>query len=169
MASLLMGIFLSLVGLIIYKALNPKAPANFPEELPFFEAITLDGTPFNTDSLDTGNVLAVFYSPGCLFCEHEGKDLARYAADFAESQLLFVTSAPVDSACAYTHRSGIEAIPHYRLLIDTAFKTPLLFGLRTIPTTLIYDEDQKLIKAFEGEVNAAKLLKTIREHEDAKK
>jgi len=168
LAILLVGFSLALIGLIVYKALNPKASANFPKELPAFELITIGGTPFTIESLSKSTVTVVFYTPGCLFCEHEGKELVRHATDFTGCQLLFITSAPVDSAIAYTQRTGIGAVPHYCSLVDTAFKTPLLFSLHTIPTTLIYDENRKLIKAFEGEVNAVKLLKTLREYEAAK-
>jgi len=98
-----------------------------------------------------------------------GKELVKHAADFTDIHTLFITLAPLDSAIAYTLRLGIGRIPYYYSLIDTSYQAPLLFGLRTTPTTLLYNEEHKLIKGFEGEVNAAKLIKTIREHENASK
>jgi thiol-disulfide isomerase/thioredoxin len=169
MAILLTGLFAILTCLMIFKALNKRAPAAFPAELPAFEAITADGVPFHLDSIDSGKTVVVFYSPGCLFCEHEGKELARYAANFSDSRILFITCAPADSAFAYSLRTGIAVIPHYYALIDTTFQIPLLLGLRTTPTTLLYDEKRRLIKGFEGEVNAAKLLKTMQGDETEKK
>ena len=155
----------ALMGLIAYKALHKKAAADFPAEMPSWELITPEGGLFSSDSLGAGKIVILFYAPGCLFCEHEVRELARHAADFSENRLLFVTCAPVDSAAAYTLRTGIGTIPHYHSLIDTSLKIPLLLGIRTTPTTLLYDESRKLIQGFEGEVNAAKLLKTLRVYE----
>jgi len=173
LASLLIGLTLTVVCLFLYKTAHKRPAPVFPAELPIFELTTLDGAPFHSDSLSAAflnahRILLVFYSPGCLFCEHEGKELARYAADFIDTLLLFITTAPIDSAIAYTHRSGIGMIPQYYSLVDPAYKTVPLFGLRTNPTTLLYDKDQRLIQGFEGEVNAVKLLKTIREYEATK-
>ena len=168
MAFLLIGLFLTLVSLIVYKAFNRKAPAEFPTELPAFELITIDGLLFTSDSVRSGKMGLVFYSPGCLFCEHEVKELAKHAVSFEGSQFLFITTAPLDSAVAFTLRNGIDAAPHFYSLVDTTFMTPLLFGLRTIPTTLIYNEDKILFKGFEGEVNAAKLFKTMHQYDAAK-
>ncbi|MDR2585598.1 MAG: redoxin domain-containing protein [Prevotellaceae bacterium] len=167
-SGLLVGLFAIIVGLFVYKLLNKKEPHSFAQELPLFEAITLDGIVFNTDSLSAGKVVVVFYSPGCLFCEHEGKELSRHANEFTDCRLLFITNAPIDSAVAYTSRTGVGKIAHFRSLVDTTLKTPLLFGLRTLPTTFIFGDDRQLINAFEGEVNAKKLLKTIRQHEKSK-
>jgi len=168
-AILVIGLFLTLAGLIVFKALNRKAPAEFPEELPAFELFSLEGFMFTTDLLEAGKTGLVFYGPGCLFCEHKGRELAKHAADFIGNQFLFITSAPIDSAIAYSLRTGIGAVPHFYSLVDNFFETPLLFGLRIMPTTLLYDEDRKLIKGFEGEVNAKTLFKAMHEHGNEKK
>ena len=162
---LLICIALALVTLIGIKALNKKSTAHFPQVMPFFEAIYTNGKLFSSDSLESSNIVLVFYSPGCMFCEHEGKEMANNASVFAENQLLFVTCAPIDSAAAYTQRTRIGAIPHFYSLVDTSLIIPRLFGLRSIPTTLLYDEHRRFVMGFEGEVNAAKLGKTMRNYE----
>ena len=161
----LICLILVLAGLIVYKALHKKVPADFPTVMPSFELITPNNELFSSDSLAAGKIVLLFYSPDCLFCKHEGRELANHAADFTDSRLLFVTCAHKDSAAVYTLRTGIDTIPHFVSLVDTAHLTIRLFRLRTIPTTLLYDQNRKLIRGFEGEVNAAKLHKTIREYE----
>ena len=168
-AGLLMGLGLTVICLIVFKALNKEAPSEFPDELPAFELITQEGRLFTSDSLGAGKTIVMFYSPDCLFCEHEGKELTDRAADFINAQILFITCFQLDSVSVYTRRTGINTVPYYYSLIDTAYITPLLFGLRTTPTTLLYNEERKLITAFEGEVNATKLLKTLQEYEATKK
>ena len=167
-AILLIGLLLVFVILIVYKALHKKPAAAFSTEMPAFALTTLEGGLFTSDSLHAGKTVMVFYAPGCLFCEHEGKELARHAADFAGSQFLFITCALADSAAAYSLRTGIHAIPHFYSLVDAACKTPRPFGLRTTPTTLLYDENRRLIKGIEGEVNAVKLRKMLQEYEPEK-
>jgi len=165
LALLLMGLFVILTCLIVLKASYKKPPPAFPDELPSFVLTTPDGDTYNTDSLHKCRIMVVFFSPDCLFCEHEGKELVRHRADFSEIVILFITNASADNASVFAHHTGIHAIPNCKVLVDTTYKIPRLLGLRTIPTTLLYNNDKKLIKAFEGEVNALKLLKTIHEHE----
>lgn len=158
---LLVCLSLVISCLTIYKKLNKRPPPKFPNELPCFSLVTLDHIPVIADSLNNHPIIVVYYSPDCLFCEHEGKELARYSSDFEGYQVLFVTCAPADSAAAYTTRTGIGAVAHFYSLVDTTYRLPLHFGIRTTPTTLIYGGDRRLITFFEGEVNAAKLLKAI--------
>lgn len=151
-----------LIGLKIY---NRKTIAEHTKIFPEHNFLTIDEEPFNTGTLNANNFIVIFYSPGCTFCEHEGAELSRNSKEFANSKIIFITADIADSARAYSKRFGIDTITNFYSLVDTSYQAVRKFGIRTIPTTLIYDRDRKLIKAFEGEVNAKKILKTIRENE----
>jgi len=168
LSTFLICLSLTVLTLLVIKVLNKRTHPEFPDDLPHFSLVTWEGARFSADSLSDRKIIVVFYSLDCLFCEHEGRDLARHSADFADCQLLFVTCAPPDSAAAYALRTGIGGVDYFYSLVDTTNRFPLLFGIRTTPTTLIYGRDRKLVKAFEGEVNAAKLLKTIQQNEETK-
>jgi thiol-disulfide isomerase/thioredoxin len=151
--------------LIVLKISNRKAFAEHPKVLPEYNFLTIDKNPFEIDTVMTSSLIIVFYSPDCTFCEHEGADLSRNSKDFTDSKILFVTIECTDSASAYSKRFGIDTITNFYSLVDTSYQALLTFGIKAIPTTLIYDRDRRLVKVFEGEVNAKKILKTIRENE----
>jgi thioredoxin-related protein len=151
-----------LIGLKIY---SRETITEYPKVLPEYSFLTIDKNPFKIDTVKAKSIVIVFYSPGCIFCEHEGADLSRNSIGFIDSKILFVTIESADSARAYSKRYGIDTITNFNSLIDTSYQALLTFGIKTIPTTLIYNRDGLLVKAFEGEVNAKKILKTIRENE----
>lgn len=151
-----------LIGLKIY---SRKTIAEPPKVLPEYNFLTTDKNPFKTDTVKSNSLIIIFYSPDCILCEHEGADLSRNSKDFIDSKILFVTIESADSARAYSKRFGIDTITNFYSLVDTSYQAILAFGIKTIPTTLIYDRDRRLVKVFEGEVNAKKILKTIRENE----
>jgi len=104
---LLIGIFLVLTGLIVFKALTKEEPTEFANELPAFELITQEGHPFTSDSLGTGKTIVIFYSPDCLFCEHEGKELVNCASNFTDIQILFISCFQIDSVSTYIQLNAL--------------------------------------------------------------
>jgi len=158
-------LFAVVIILIVLKISNRKTFVEHPKVLPEYNFLTTDKNTFKTDTVKTNSIIIVFYSPDCTFCEHEGADLSRNSKDFIDSKILFVTIECTDSARAYSKRFGIDTITNFYSLVDTSYQALLTFGIKAIPTTLIYDRNRRLVKVFEGEVNAKKILKTIRENE----
>ena len=124
--------------LIVLKISNRKAFAEHPKVLPEYNFLTIDKNPFEIDTVMTSSLIIVFYSPDCTFCEHEGADLSRNSKDFTDSKILFVTIECTDSARAYSKRFGIDTITNFYSLVDTSYQALLTFGIKAIPTTLIY-------------------------------
>jgi peroxiredoxin len=160
-AIVLVAVFMALATLILLKGLNQTEEAQHPRNMPAFRFLNLQHEPLTIDTLAGTYSIVVFYSPGCMFCEHEGTELSRNAAQFAGCNLFFVTMEPLDSAKAYTARHQLLSHIGYYSLVDTTRLAVLEFGLRTIPTTFIYDRDKNLLKVFEGEINAKRLAKVI--------
>lgn len=158
-------LFSAVIILIVLKISNSKNITDPPEIFPKYTFLTTDKNTFKTDTIKAKSIIIIFYSPDCTFCEHEGADLSRNSKDFIDSKILFVTMESADSARAFSMRFGLDTIPNFYSLTDTSYQSILAFGVKTIPTTIIYGSDKRLIKIFEGEVNAKKILKTIRENE----
>jgi peroxiredoxin len=160
---ILVAVFIALTVLILLKGLNQTAGTPHPRSLPAFRFLNLQHEPLTIDTVAGSYSIIVFYSPGCAFCEHEGAELSRNAAQFTGCRLFFVTMEPLDSAKAYTARHQLLSHAGYYSLVDTTRLAVLEFGIRTIPTTFIYDRDKNLRKVFEGEINAKRLAKLITE------
>ena len=162
-AIILAAIFIAFAVLIVLKSLNQTAQAQHPQRLPAFRFLNLQHESLAIDTVDGAHSVVIFYSPGCAFCEHEGAELSRNAKQFAGCKLFFVTMEPLDSAKAYTIRHQLLSHDGYYSLVDTTRLSVMEFGIRTIPTTFIYDRNKNLIKVFEGEINAKRLVKLITE------
>lgn len=158
-------LFAVVIILIVLKISSRKTFVEHLKLLPEYSFLTSNMNPFRIDTIKAKSIVIVFYSPGCTYCEHEGADLSRNSKDFTDSKILFVTIECTDSARAYSKRFGIDTITNFYSLVDTSYQALLTFGIKAIPTTLIYDRNRRLVKVFEGEVNAKKILKTIRENE----
>lgn len=160
-------LFLLLAGIIIDKIMKGSASQpSFADRLPAsLSFINPDYYPVEIDSIIAPYLITVFYSSDCLFCQHEAKELSRNSADFKNTKILFITPQHPDSASLHRMRFRLDTIPNYLLLIDTSGKAIPHFGIRSIPTTLLYDKNKVLIKAFEGEINAKSLLKTMADYE----
>ena len=159
-------LFLILIGWIVIKAMSKKNPEaiEYVSIIPGFELLNTYYATVHLDSLtlNAKHYVFVFYSPGCLFCEHEAADLSRNRAEFNDSKVLFITQYPVDSAMAYSMRHNLMTVDNFYVLADTTYSVLPQFGIKTIPTTLIYNENREFVTSFEGEVNAKRILKTIR-------
>lgn len=160
-------LFLLLAGALIYKVVKESASQSsfaeiFPTSLSF---INPDYYPVETDSIIASYLITVFYSSDCLFCQHEAKELSRNSANFKRAKILFITPQHPDSASLHRIRFRLDTIPNYLSLIDTSGKAIPRFGIRSIPTTLLYNKNRELIKSFEGEINAKSLIKTITDYE----
>ena len=159
-------LFLVLIGWIVIKAMSKKSPEaiEYISAIPSIELINTYYETVHLDSLaqDAKHYVFVFYSPGCMFCEHEATDLSRNRAEFRDSKVLFITQEPVDSAMAYSIRHNLMTAGNFHVLADTTYTVLPQFGIRTIPTTLIYNEDREFVTSFEGEVNARRILKAIK-------
>jgi len=159
-------LFLVLIGWIVIKVISKKNPEVI-EYIFAIPSIELINTYYDTvclDSLaqDAKHYVLMFYSPGCMFCEHEAADLSRNRAEFRDSKVLFITQEPVDSAMAYGIRHNLISVDNFHVLADTTYSVLPQFGIRTIPTTLIYNESREFVTSFEGEVNTRRILKIIK-------
>ena len=158
---LVMLVFATVLGIILVKILKTADPAlPYPEDFPPVELSTIDFNELKQEALFEKTLLMFFYSPGCMFCEHEIKELQRNNRQI-EGNVLFISSAPLDSIYAYTNRYRLDTIPHYHIIFDENHRLYRQFYIDNVPSTLIYGKDRRLIKAFRGEVNAKKIIETI--------
>lgn len=164
---LLCAIISLIIGLIIYfKFFKISNSYNLvPGVIPSYEFLSTDGVLVSIDTLSADNIIIVFFSKDCMLCEHQGKDLARNSTLFGGSKILFVTIESFQSAIEYSNTHRLDAIPNYYCLYDITTMSPNVFGVNSMPTTILYDSERELIESFRGEVNANKIYATIQGNE----
>ena len=158
-------LFLVLIGWTVIKAVSKEAkePIKYISAIPDIELTDIYYSAVSLASLasDANHYVLVFFSPGCMFCEHEAADLSRNRAEFKDSKVLFITQEPLDSALAYSTRHNLMTANNFHVLSDTTYAVLPRFGIQSMPTTLIYNSRKEFVTSFEGEVNAKRILRVL--------
>ena len=157
-------VVLSLTVLVLIFIKISRDKDTVPNYSEIYSNIVLEdifGNEVVLDIPDYDNLILVFYSSGCLFCEHQAKDIMRNREEFKDTRVAFITASPLDSAVNFSVRNGIHNDIRFISLLDPDYETIRAYGVKTTPTTLIYNKNRKLVGSFAGETIAKQLLKHI--------
>lgn len=124
--------------------------------------IRILGTLYTRDSLSQHRpTVFVWFHTDCDFCRNEVKDIVAHLSDFADTQLLFVSTEPAETIRAFAVSSGLSAHPSVVLLEDRQMIFPVRFDVTTTPYTLVYGRNGRLLKRFHGQILSSAILKTL--------
>lgn len=144
------------------KSSRKQAIAEQLESIPEFEFYQPDGTLYTRDSLPQHRpTVFVWFHTDCDFCRNEVKDIVAHLSDFADTQLLFVSTEPAETIRAFAVSSGLSAHPSVVLLEDRQMIFPVRFDVTTTPYTLVYGRNGRLLKRFYGQILSSAILKTL--------
>lgn len=144
------------------KSSRKQAIAEQLESIPEFEFYQPDGTLYTRDSLPQHRpTVFVWFHTDCDFCRNEVKDIVAHLSDFADTQLLFVSTEPAETIRAFAVSSGLSAHPSVVLLEDRQMIFPVRFDVTTTPYTLVYGRNGRLLKRFHGQILSSAILKTL--------
>jgi thiol-disulfide isomerase/thioredoxin len=139
------------------------------QTLPNAALLGLDSTRINIYQLmknsPIGGKGAIFYfAPDCEHCQAEAQALKKQAVAFADVRLLWLSVAPQAKLKAFERKYELEktfgeSLKIAQITNEVADKT---FGFRIVPTILIYDSHQKLIKKYVGETKIETLQKYLK-------
>ncbi|MBI2566390.1 MAG: redoxin domain-containing protein [Candidatus Schekmanbacteria bacterium] len=105
------------------------------------------------DALRTGPVLVNFWATWCVPCRREMPLLAGLQQRFRPQGLTVVGIAVDDSAAAVADFVAKEKLP-FAVALDSSEDCRDRFGVRSVPTTLLYDRHGKLVWFADGEIKA---------------
>lgn len=122
------------------------------QQLSDFEFQDLQGTRFRTKDLDPFKpLLLVAFDPGCLHCEQQALIIRENMERLARHNVLLVSGADKSQILSFAQQHQLLEEPQLTILQDTAGQLSDLFGIRTFPTILLYDDRGALIRQFNGE------------------
>ena len=162
---LFVGTLLSAVPVFLgmASAVAPAAPPSVylaPPELPDLLLTTTQGNQLNAQALEGKTVLVLFQS-GCDHCQREAEAIQKHLSSFAEYNLYFVTSAPMPDIQQFAKDYRLNEQEN---VFFAATDVPAIlknFGAIPTPSLYIYSDQQKLVKAFEGESSIEEILKYL--------
>ncbi len=119
-------------------------------QLPEVYLVNLQGVLVPLRSAGGQSVVLVFFTTTCEYCRAELHAFREKAALLKEHDVFFVAWEERDAVRAFARETGIDGVPWFNVLRDTASVLGEKLGIDVVPTTLIYGPDGRLRKAFEG-------------------
>lgn len=134
-------------------------------QLPNFAFTDLEGNVFSPDNLEEGiPTFVMFFDPYCDHCEKQATWIKEAEDQFAEINLLFVTTEPeTDATVAFKERifkgTGLQ---HLHFVIDGDYMFDGYFeGYYEVPSILLFDKNGQKVKTLSKETSATDLLKYL--------
>ena len=150
-------VFVMLAGGIILKVGKAKDSAERIKTLPSFTLSTIEGDVFNSDDMERGPLLIVYFHPECEHCRYEISSLFESRLQSKTVKVLFVSNARPDSIRRFMKPFDINS-ENIHILTDTSVVFTEIFGIHVVPVIMLYDENLKLVKYFKGEVRTDAIL-----------
>ena len=164
-SSLSLGLFL-LLGWTLFSAFTAPAIAKTGKEgrlLPSFDLLLTDSSTYlNTAEIPTGRSFVVIgFSPFCTHCQAETQDIVKHIEQLKNTNIYFVTPFPFNTMKGFYNYYKLNKYPNITMGRDTNNAFMKYFSSTSVPYTTIYDPRKRLKQVFNGEANAARLMKAI--------
>ena len=157
------------VSFMVLVRTGPAAALEFetPQALPDVPLLTMEGDEARLEAHAGELVVVNFWATWCAPCKREMPSLARLQAEFDPKALKVVTIA-VDRSAPEKIRTFMDEaqaadLPVYR---DPKMATMKGFALKGLPTTLVVDDEGRIIARHDGyaEWDDPDIVKALRSH-----
>ena len=122
--------------------LPANAAGNSPENVPDFTLMDTDNQPVALESLRGNVVLINFWATWCPPCVEELPSINALGKSFAEKPFKILAinmGEDKETITSFLNRIGFEL--NFPLLIDPGAKTADLYAVKTLPATLLVNQD----------------------------
>lgn len=150
-------------GLRIYQeATAEQAVQRRTRTLPRLALATLEGETLHRGTLsDDAPTVLVFFRPSCPYCRHETRSIRAHEALTDTAEVLLVSARPRAALRTFADSLRLRRRSRIRVVRDAAGAAARTFGVDRVPTTFVYDADGRLLRRFEGEVEASALYAAL--------
>jgi thiol-disulfide isomerase/thioredoxin len=133
-------------------------------DIPVFNLLLPDSASvFNTSAITRGKVsIFVFFSPGCEHCQDETIDLIKNMSEVKEIQFYYVSIDSLFRIRDFRDFYELSKYPNIVIGRDYTYSFPRLSGLRSIPSSAIYDERGKLRVIVNGGFKVSDIVEKVK-------
>jgi thiol-disulfide isomerase/thioredoxin len=156
---------LFLVAGTVRKVTNQKRTEEKIIRFPAFSFMTLSGSQFNSSEVKEGPILVVHFHPECEHCQYEISEIFKNNIPKSFRNVFLISSANPDSIKSFLIRFNYTDYQSVIPLVDSSYSFQEIFGRGTIPSSYIYSNKLKLIKAIHGEVKTENILNSLQQSE----
>lgn len=145
--------FIILLSFAISFQLNTKAQVKLNEALPDFKLLLLDSTStFSCADLKPNTyTFIIHFSPECEHCEKEISSLLANYTKFKNSQFILSAYFRPSVIKEFCKKHQLDSYPNIIVASETDRSLSKIFAINYIPYVAVFDQQQHLIKTFEGE------------------
>jgi peroxiredoxin len=131
--------------------------------IPSFELKSTLGENFTNKNLGKNVPVVFFYfNSECEFCQAEIQDIVTNIKKFEGIQLLFVSFEPIQKIIMFQATYKLDIYDNVVFLSDYKNTFSETFGVKTLPSSLVYDKKGKLVSRNNGAVKVDYLLKALK-------
>jgi len=156
---LVLGFF---IFIIISKTKQKREIASTIQTIPNFSFTKLNNDTFSNENLNE-NIPTLFinFNSECDYCQIEAQSIKDNVSKLKNIQILFISSEPIEKIKNFGNTYKLMEHKNIILLFDKNDVFSTLFDTNTIPTSLIYNKNQHLIKKHKGQLKAKNIIKEI--------
>lgn len=134
-----------------------KATATLPEQ----KYIILNSTSHTTSNIKNNAVFIFFFNSSCDYCQSEAKLLNDNRMAFKNATVYLFSTEPLEAIQSFkkTYLPGNDDFIVGQVDVRASSE---VFGVKSFPYTLIYDQNNRLVKTYKGIVKLEALTEHIK-------
>ena len=153
-------LFIAVGYLFINKASEKKETQRRIAVIPEFHFQGLDGAPFTNTSLKANQTIVfVYFNSECGYCQDEAQHIHAHLEELNGIQLIFVSTESTEVIRQFANEYQLLDTKNVIFVSDTYYMFTKSFDATSIPYTLIYNVNHRLVLRHKGELKVEAILK----------
>lgn len=157
--------FCLLFVLIFSGCSQTTIPERIPRVMPEFTFYNMKDNQAITRMALTpqGNVVFIFFDPGCSHCQKEAQEMGKQADAFKDVSLYFISQQEPQLVRDFmnTYAKDLVAKVNPQVLIDSDYTFLPLFNPSQYPALYVYSQKRKLLAYLEGENPIERVIEAV--------
>ncbi|MEY8861965.1 peroxiredoxin [Tenacibaculum singaporense] len=160
--SLTLGIIIFLIYNIINKSKEIEIIEKKIKSIPEFSFNTLEKTKYTKNDLTPYlPTIFLYFNSECDMCHFEAQNISENIGRLESIQLIFISTESIKKIKVFSEQHNLNSKQNITFLSDNDNSFSTLFNVTSIPSSIIYDKQQNLIKIHKGQINQQGILNSL--------
>lgn len=144
------------------KISHKKEVAENIKSMPNFLYKEINGNEFSNENLKNNtSTLFIYFNSECEFCNHEAEMIKENIIAFKDIQVVFISFEKPIAIKSFAQKHKLLRYDNIHFIHDIKADFASVFDVKSLPSLVLYDKNQKLIERFKGQVKASTILKKL--------